>query len=125
MKAPEIDEESIAKLMHSFYFKVRFNEHLGPVFAKRIPDDDQSWERHKEHIGSFWEGVLLGKVGFKGAPLQAHYNLMPFPQELFYVWLALFEESLDEVYEEEPKAIFMARAEGIASKFMANLYQGY
>ena len=123
MKYENIDKNSITKLMDIFYGKIRVDKNLGEIFINVIGNDDISWQKHKEKIGNFWQGILLGEGDYVGQPLKKHLELPPFPQEFFYIWLKLFEESLDEIYNEENKNIILQRAQMIANHFQNMLYK--
>ncbi|ECQ2982176.1 truncated hemoglobin Ctb, partial [Campylobacter jejuni] len=115
--------ESIAKLMEIFYEKVRKDKDLGPIFNNAIGTSDEEWKEHKAKIGNFWTGMLLGEGDYNGQPLKKHLDLPPFPQEFFEIWLGLFEESLNIVYNEEMKTVILQRAQMIASHFQNMLYK--
>ncbi|MCW1360947.1 group III truncated hemoglobin [Campylobacter sp. US33a] len=122
MKYETIDAQSIAKLMHNFYEKIRYDENLGPIFNKAIGESNEEWQEHKEKIGNFWQGMLLGEGNYNGQPLKAHMDLAPFPQEFFDIWLNLFEKSLNELYNEEMSEVILTRAKMIARNFKNVLY---
>ncbi len=121
----EINEDSIYSLMNIFYNKVRADKNgLGDIFNNAIGTDEDSWEKHKAKIANFWKGMLLGTGDYSGQPLKTHLELPSFPQELFNVWLTLFEESLRTVYEKEEHISFvMQRAQMIAQRFQYMLYE--
>lgn len=123
MKHHDINADSIAKLMDIFYNKVRKNQQLGPIFNGKIGTDDKSWNAHKQKIGGFWRANLLGEQTYNGYPLKAHLELDPFPREFFDTWLALFEESLREVYDNADCCTqILQRAQIIAQRFQKILY---
>lgn len=123
MKFETINQENIVKLMEIFYEKVRKDKDLGPIFNNAIGVSDEEWTEHKAKIGNFWAGMLLGEGDYNGQPLKKHLELPPFPQEFFEVWLKLFEESLNRVYNEEMKSVILQRAQMIASHFQNMLYR--
>lgn len=124
MKYKTINQESIAKLMELFYDKIRKDKDLGPIFNNAIGTSDEVWKEHKAKIGNFWVGMLLGEGDYIGQPLKKHLDLPPFPQEFFGIWLGLFEESLDKIYNnEEMKNVILQRAQMIASHFQNMLYR--
>lgn len=123
MKYETINQESIAKLMELFYEKVRKDKDLSPIFNTSVGTDEEEWDAHKEKIGNFWRGMLLGEGDYNGQPLKKHLDLPPFPQEFFGVWLGLFEESLDRLYNEEMKNVILQRANMIATHFQNMLYR--
>lgn len=122
MKYSEINDESIDKLMKNFYAKIRVHKNLGPIFNGAVGTDDESWERHIEKIGKFWKTMLLGEKLYMGNPVLPHINLLPFDIKLFDVWLGLFKESLDELFEEKPANRYLEVANNIAINFKAVLF---
>ncbi|MGI0438917.1 group III truncated hemoglobin [Helicobacter himalayensis] len=118
----EITHDSIAKLMDIFYEKVRKDANLAPIFNAKIGESDSKWQHHKKHIGNFWKQMLLGESTFNGQPLKKHLELPPFPRERFDDWLALFEESLHQVYDEPTSAHILEVVRGIAGRFQMMIY---
>ncbi|ASJ22447.1 group III truncated hemoglobin [Brachyspira hampsonii] len=123
MKYNEINSEGIEKLMDIFYARIRTNEQLGPIFNGAVGIDDASWERHKEKIAKFWKTMLLNERLYMGNPVQPHINLLPFDIKLFDVWLDLFKECLNEVFEEKAANKYYEVAENIGRNFKAVLFQ--
>lgn len=122
-KYQEITREGLNKLMDSFYAKVRADKgELGAIFRDKIGTDDESWEKHKQKIGAFWGGVFLGEQEYHGAPLRAHLELPPFPRELFSVWLNLFAQSVQQIFEAPCARQILQRAQVIAERFQHVLY---
>ncbi len=122
MKYQAINKESLQRLMDVFYAKVRKNEALGPIFNDKIGTDDASWEHHKKKIASFWGGIFLGEQDYHGAPLRAHLDLPPFPREFFQIWLNLFAESAQMIFEQESAQTILQKAQDIAKRFQTILY---
>ena len=123
MKYKEITNESIAKLMESFYEAIREDKSgLGEIFNNKIGTSEEAWDAHKATIGEFWKGMLIGAGNFSGNPMQAHMNLDPFPPEYFDNWLNLFKKSLDSIYEPEIADMILMRAQMIANRFKSILY---
>ena len=122
MKYTEISEESIDKLMNIFYPLVRVEPQLGPIFNGAIGTDDEHWTHHIEKIAGFWKTMLLGKKLYSGVPIFAHKALMPFEIELFDVWLGLFRDCLDKVYEAGPANEYFSFANNIANNFKMVLF---
>jgi len=101
---PDIQgREEIVQLVDRFYDKVRRDELIGPVFNDVAKVD---WSTHLPKLYAFWQTVLFGNGGFRGNPLGVHFRLvqetdMEWPR--FERWLALFHETVDELFE-GPKA---------------------
>lgn len=123
MKYSTINKDNIAKLMEIFYTKVQKDKELGIIFNTAIGTSKEAWEEHKAKIGNFWSGLLLGEGDYNGQPLKKHLDLPYFKQELFEVWLKLFEESLKTLYNEELQLVILQRAQMIASHFQNILYR--
>ncbi|MWV61795.1 hypothetical protein DCO58_07645 [Helicobacter saguini] len=124
MKFSEVNDDSINELMDVFYNKVRINPELGPIFNGKVGTDEASWDAHKAKIASFWRLQLLGEQGYNGYPMKAHLELDPFPREFFNTWLGLFEESLNEVYDNpECVGLVLSRANMIAARFQKMMYE--
>lgn len=93
-------------LVTTFYNKVRKNDVLGPVFNALITD----WDSHLNHLTTFWETSLFitKKLDhkYKGNPLEAHIkvdNAMDnkMNEMHFGVWLNLWFETIDSLFEGE------------------------
>ena len=125
-----INKENLEVSVSAFYDKARKDKDIGPIFNGRIGNSEKGWQRHKAVVSSFWLLHLTGERN-EGAPrkheggmLGAHKALSPFPKEHFGVWLKLFEETLDELFDEKCKAQILAKAKGIAERLQGVLYEG-
>jgi hemoglobin len=86
----------------SFYEKVRKDALLGPIFNGKIKD----WDEHHERLTTFWESSLFFKTRYYGNPLAAHVevdrdNDNKITELHFGVWLNLWFETIDEIFEGE------------------------
>ena len=99
---PDINGRAeIETLVNRFYEKVRGDALIGPVFNDVAKVD---WDVHLPRLYAFWQTVLLGEGGFRGNPLGVHFKLveetsMDWPR--FERWLALFTETIDELFSGE------------------------
>lgn len=98
------NREDISKLVHLFYDKIRINELLGPIFNSHI--SEEQWPVHLEKLTDFWETNLFGIAKFKGSPSAKHilvdWNMNhTIEQKHFGVWLQLWFETIDQLYEGE------------------------
>ena len=109
-----LSEETLGRLVHRFYDRVRADETLGPIFAARISD----WSPHLERMTAFWSSVALLSGRYHGRPMEAHAPL-PIGAAHFRRWLALFAETAREVCTDEGAAHVTARAERIAASLEA------
>ena len=118
-----ICEEGIDLLMDIFYARIRQDTNgVGDIFNNAVGTSDEKGEVHKKKIGNFWRGMLLGTGDFQGNPMKAHMDLPRFPREYFDIWLGLFEESLNQVFDQEPAGAVLQRARAIALGFQSMLY---
>ena len=98
------NREDISKLVHAFYSKIRKNEVLGPIFNYHISEDQ--WPEHLNKLTDFWETNLFGIAKFKGSPSAKHINVdkhlnHTIDQTHFGVWLQLWFETIDQLFEGE------------------------
>ncbi|RDU64186.1 group III truncated hemoglobin [Helicobacter sp. MIT 14-3879] len=126
MKYNEINMEGINKLMNVFYEKIRVDKgELGEIFNSKVGTDNDSWDKHKAKIASFWQGMLLGEGDYAGQPMKAHLELPPFKRELFGSWLSLFEESLNIIFESHIAEQILSRARAIAQRFEYMIFEAH
>lgn len=126
MKYDSINMDGISALMEIFYEKIRADKSgLGEIFNGKIGTDEESWDKHKAKIASFWQGMLLGQGDYNGQPMKAHIDLPPFKRELFGVWLGLFEESLNIVFAPQIANEILNKARGIAQRFEYMIFEAH
>ena len=114
-----ITEENIAIMVERFYASVQEHPTLGPVFNDRLVG---RWDRHLAQMKDFWSSVLLRSGRYSGFPLGAHFDVPGIQKEHFGDWLALFEETLTTVYEENVAQSIMANANQFAQRFTGALF---
>jgi hemoglobin len=107
-----IDEAMIARLVGTFYDRVRSDPLLGPIFAAHVTD----WDAHIAKLCAFWSSVALMTGTYHGQPMRVH---LPLPVEAahFDRWLALFEQAAAEQCPPVAAAHFVERARRIADSF--------
>lgn len=106
-------------LVSGFYKKVRLNPEIGPFFNEVILD----WDEHLEKLTDFWESSLFFKSLYKGNPQKVHVkvdqeNNQQISSYHFGIWLNLWFETIDELYEGE----LAHRAKNNARKMSSHLY---
>lgn len=116
---PEIDEDIIKRLVHSFYVRVRADAEIGPIFERVIGDD---WDTHLAKMCDFWSSVMLMSGRYKGQPMVAHMRLKMIRPEHFQRWLTLFRQTAAEVCSAEIAPLFIARAENIARSLQLGMF---
>jgi len=115
-----IDEEFISRLVDDFYLKVRGDPILGPIFDDVIQDN---WPEHLLRMKKFWASMALRTGDYKGKPMVVHRALKTGRPEHFGIWLALFEETLDEISPTpEAKAHFMDLANVMAVRLSSAMF---
>lgn len=114
-----ITEPDIRVLVDAFYVKVRADAVLGPIFARAIPGD---WQPHLEKMYAFWSSVMLTSGRYKGNPVSKHLALPGMTPELFTRWLALFDATCRELFDDDIAAAFRGKAERIAESLKLALF---
>ncbi|CAH1696165.1 Group III truncated hemoglobin [Hyphomicrobiales bacterium] len=109
MERTGIDEAMIERLVRRFYRQVQADPLLGPVFAPRIAD----WEKHIAKLCAFWSSVALMSGRYHGQPMQVHVDL-PVDATHFDRWIALFENTANEICPPTAAQHFIERARRIA-----------
>lgn len=96
--------EDVFLLVSSFYKKVRQDKVLSPFFNDAIKD----WDAHLDRLTTFWESSLfMGRkleTKYSGNPLEAHAkvdrdNNHSITELHFGLWLNLWFQTIDELYE--------------------------
>lgn len=105
--------DDIKILVNTFYYKVRENELLAPVFNAQIQD---RWTQHLEKMYTFWQTVLLGEHTYYNSPFPPHAKLSV-NHVHFEQWLRLFTETIDDLFSGEKADEAMWRANKMAEMF--------
>lgn len=109
-QAAEI-EAALPALLDRFYARVRSDAELGPVFNDAVHD----WDGHLKTLTDFWSSVILASGRYKGNPMGAHLaHRARIPSELFGRWLALWNQTTDEMVSPPIAAVMQAKAARIA-----------
>jgi hemoglobin len=101
MKHDILTRDDVKRLVDEFYIGVRKTPLLGKIF-----DDVMSvnWEKHLPKMYDFWENILFQTGNYKGFPFAAHMPVnekAPLTSQHFDVWLQLFHETIDRLFEGE------------------------
>jgi len=70
----------------------------------------------------FWSSVMLKTGTYHGSPMQTHMRIPGMEPALFQRWLTLFEETAGTLFEPDPAAGFVERANRIAESFQLGLF---
>jgi hemoglobin len=119
MKMDSVSEEGIARLVDSFYDKVRLDPRLGPIFERVVRGD---WDTHLAKMRDFWSSVMLTTGRYKGAPVPAHLRIKDIEPPLFDRWLQLFGETCDELFDGAVAEAFRLKAARIAESLKLALF---
>lgn len=111
--------EDVFLLVSGFYKKVRQNPEIGHFFNEFIQD----WDAHLDKLTDFWESNLFFKALYTGNPQKVHVKVdQENHQEIssyhFGIWLNLWFETIDELFEGE----LANRAKNNARKMSSHLY---
>jgi hemoglobin len=108
---PDLDEDTLRRLVASFYERVRADAALGPIFNDAIHD----WPAHLETLTAFWSSVMLTSGRYKGNPMAAHLKHQArITPALFERWLALWGETTAERLPPDSAAAMQEKAARIA-----------
>ena len=118
-KLDRISEEGIRRLVDAFYVKVRRDPELAPIFLRAIPGD---WQPHLNKMYAFWSSVMLTTGRYKGNPVVKHLVIPGIRPHLFERWLALFNETCGELFDEGIGEEFRVKAARIAESLMLALF---
>ena len=117
-QAAEI-EAALPALLDRFYSHVRADAELGPVFTDAIED----WDHHLGTLTDFWSSVMLTSGRYKGNPMAVHMrHAARIPSEMFGRWLALWNQTTDEMMSPSIAAAMQAKAARIAQSLDAALH---
>jgi len=114
-----ISEDGICRLVDAFYVKIRVDPELGPIFARAIPGD---WQPHLNKMYAFWSSVMLTSGRYKGNPVAKHLSVEGIELKLFERWLALFDETCRELFDDRLSDEFRAKAVRIAESLKLALF---
>lgn len=108
--------DDIKLLVNTFYQQVQKDALLGPIFNAKIKD----WDKHLNIMYTFWETVLLDGYTYKGTPFNKHIDL-PVNKAHFDQWVALFSQTIDELFEGPAAENAKQRASQFAVIFWSKL----
>ncbi len=118
-KLDRISEEGIRQFVDAFYAKVRRDPELAPIFLRAISGD---WQPHLNKMYAFWSSVLLTTGRYKGNPVVKHLVIPGIRPHLFERWLALFNETSGELFDDGISEQFRVKAARIAESLMLALF---
>ncbi|RTY93985.1 group III truncated hemoglobin [Flavobacterium sp. GT3R68] len=124
MKKDIQNRADLSLLVHAFYSKIRLNEEIGPVFNETIKD----WDSHLEKLIDFWESNLFAVRKYVGNPMLVHAKLdeqfkHTLDPTLFGLWLNLWFETIEELFEGENVEILKRRARKMGTVLLVAIYE--
>ncbi len=118
------DREDVSLLVRTFYTDVRAHDLLGPIFNRIIAD----WEQHLELLTDFWESQLFLKRKYTGNPVAAHQEVddkvnQTITPEHFGLWLNLWYQTIDSLFEGEVAWIAKNRAQKMSTMLYMKIFE--
>jgi hemoglobin len=110
--------EDIKLLVDTFYTQIQQDTLLAPIFAMRI--DDTKWPIHLAKMYRFWNTLLLYTQEYSGSPFDKHIGL-GIGSAHFTQWLALFNQTVDSLFEGDVANTAKERARNIGLTFQYKL----
>ncbi len=118
---PSITRQQVSDLVDQFYGRIRQNDRLGPIFEMQIEKD---WDTHLEKMKLFWSSVLLRTGDYKGQPVPAHVKLTGVETGDFQIWLGMFSQTVDEVFDPDARPVVVEAAQRIATSLWLAMFGG-
>ncbi len=122
MKEEMVTEQTIKRLVDTFYDKIRSEPELGPFFADIIGNSNNAWESHLEKMYAFWSSIMLKSGRYNGNPFRKHQELPAFNITFFDRWLELFAETVHEIHLPHIAAQYIEKSMLIAQSLKQGLY---
>ena len=113
----------IELLVRTFYEKVRKHKELGYIFDEVIEID---WDYHIPILCDFWDTILLDAGVYNRNAMAVHFDVnqkIKLQPEHFTAWLALFDETVNELFVGEIAALATKRAHSIAQLMQLKIGQ--
>lgn len=115
MKTDIQSADDIKILVNSFYDKVKQDATIRHFFTEVVKVD---WDKHLPVMYRFWENIVFHTGSYTGNPMEVHqqlHNKCPMHKFHFDRWIALFNETVDELFEGEKAFQIKQRALSIAT----------
>ncbi len=109
--------DDIKLLVNTFYGRVQQDELIGPIFNEKIQN---RWDEHLAKMYAFWQTILLDDHTYFGRPFPPHAEL-PVKSDHFDRWLAIFNQTVDELFEGEKAEEAKWRGAQMAKMFLSKI----
>jgi hemoglobin len=109
------------RLVRAFYGRALEDPIIGFIFTDVARLD---LEAHVPRITSFWETILLGARSYGGGAFRPHaavHMRVPLRRAHFERWLALWFDTVDELFAGERAELAKAHAQRVATAFHGRL----
>lgn len=121
MKQDIQNREDVIRLVNRFYAQVQGNAILGFIF-----DDiaKVNWDEHLPKLYAFWASALFNEQSFTGSPMTKHIALSrqtAMTEVQFNEWLAVFNNTVDELFVGAKANEAKFRAAKIARNMLRNI----
>lgn len=110
-------------LVEYFYTKAISKQTIGHIFTEVAK---LNLETHLPVICNFWESILLGNPVYRGNPMLKHLELAEktaLTQVHFEVWLAVWEETVRELFAGDKAGLAIQRAKDIGRLMLFKIEQ--
>src|SRR4051794_41580447 len=116
---PDIETRAdCERLVRAFYSRALVDPVIGYLFTDVAKLD---LEAHVPRIASFWETILLGARSYGGGAFAPHARVhaqVRLREGHFARWLALWNETVDELFAGERAELAKAHAARVAAAFL-------
>lgn len=123
MKPDITHRQDINQLVATFYAKAITDETIGHIFTEVAK---LNLEAHLPVICDFWESILLGNPIYRGNPMLKHLELAEqtaLTQVHFESWLAMWEETVRELFAGDRAELAIQRAKDIGRLMLFKIDQ--
>lgn len=117
---PRVSAEEISRLVDGFYAKVRRDPQLEYVIDNAIVGD---WAGHLARMRAFWAAAISPEGDTPETLVGAHLRFDGMDRKLLTRWIALFDETCSELFDEPLAAAFSTKATRIAERLRGALAQ--
>lgn len=114
-----VTEQSIRKMVETFYGQIRDDALLGPVFNTAL---EGVWPEHLERMVDFWSTLLLGTKNFAGKVFSKHMAMEGITQEHFVRWLSLFRQTVNAMFRDPAATELLDIADRIAGSLQLGFF---
>lgn len=115
--------QDINQLVSAFYKKAIADDTIGHIFTDIAK---LNLEAHLPIICDFWESILLGNPVYRGNPMLKHLELAEqtaLTQVHFESWLAMWEQTVRELFAGERAELAVQRAKDIGRLMLFKIDQ--